>query len=54
MEELGEGLKELKGKAALYIGRPTVTTNWGLWELPEAKPPTTEHTGAVLRFLTHT
>lgn len=34
-----------------YIGRPTVTSNLDLWELPERKPPTKEHTEAGLRPL---
>ena len=44
MEELGEGLKELKGEVLLNpIGIPTMSTNLNLWELPESKTPTKEH-----------
>ena len=41
MEELGEG-------DCNPIGRTTVSTNLDPWELPETKPPTKEHTWAVL------
>jgi hypothetical protein len=42
MEELGKGLKELKG-IGNPMGRPTVSTNPDLWQLPETKSPTKEH-----------
>jgi hypothetical protein len=32
-------------------GRPTVSTNMDLWELPETELPTKVHTGADLRPL---
>jgi hypothetical protein len=38
MEELGEVLKEPKGDGN-PVGRPTLSTNPDLWELPESKPP---------------
>jgi hypothetical protein len=41
MEELGEGLKELKGMTP--VGRPTVSTNLDPWEIPETETPAKQH-----------
>jgi hypothetical protein len=35
------------------VGRPKISTNQDLWELPETKPPTKEHTCADLCPLPH-
>jgi hypothetical protein len=53
MEELGEGLKELKTDDGNHIEGPAVSTNLDLWELPETKSPTREHTWANQRPLEH-
>jgi hypothetical protein len=45
MEELGKGIKELKGEKP--IGRTTVSNNLGLWELLETKTPIKEHSWLV-------
>ena len=45
MEELGEGLKELKG---WQPHRKTNSVNWDPGELPGTKLPTKEHTQAGL------
>jgi hypothetical protein len=34
-----------------HVGRPTVSSNLDLWQLPETEPPTKEHTEASLRLL---
>jgi hypothetical protein len=52
MQELGKGLKGLKGMAN-PIGKSTMSTNLDAWELAEIKPPTEEHTWAGQRPLTH-
>ena len=44
MEELGEGLKVLKGMGHPPPGGSTVSTSLDLWELSETEPPTREHT----------
>ena len=42
IEELGEGLKELKGSVD-PIGKPAVSTNLDPWEILETEPPTRQH-----------
>ena len=46
MEELGEGLKELKGMETPYEEQQYS-------ELPETMPPTKEHRGVCPRSLAH-
>jgi hypothetical protein len=52
MEELGEGLKELKGMATPQEDQQSQPTP-DPWEFPETKPPTKEHTwtGQVLQHI---
>jgi hypothetical protein len=50
MEELGEGLKELKGMATPQ-GRPTLSANLDSRELPETKLPTKEYIRAPLAYM---
>ena len=52
IEELGEGLKELKVDGN-PTGRPTLSTNLDPWKLPETKLPIKEHTQAGLRPQAH-
>jgi hypothetical protein len=52
MEELEEGLKELKGDDHT-VGRTTMSTNLDPWELPETEPPTKEPTMACQRSQVH-
>ena len=53
MEELGEGLREMKGITILQKDQQLVLTTMDPWELPDTKPPTKEHTWAGLRPQVH-